>query len=351
VPATSTARPRGITKTSMSIAKVALGTDGLQVSAQGLGCMGMSHAYGPSDDTESLALLRRALELGVSFWDTADFYGQGKNEELVARVLRDRRDDVTLATKFGIVGNRGDTSARGVRGDAAYVESACDASLKRLGVDVIDVYYMHRVDVTVEIEETVGAMADLVRAGKVRHLGLSEVTASELRRACAIHPIAAVQSEWSLWSRDVESTVVPACRELGVGFVPYSPLGRGFLTGTLPPLDTLEANDFRRAQPRLQSDVLEHNRAIVREVESVARARGVSAAEIALAWVHGRSGIWGLGVVPIPGTRRLHYLEQNVASLAIELGPSELARLDALADKVTGVRHPQMSLTSAGGRD
>jgi aryl-alcohol dehydrogenase-like predicted oxidoreductase len=335
----------------MAIAKVALGTDGLEVSAQGLGCMGMSHAYGPADDGESITVLRRALELGVSFWDTADFYGQGKNEELLARLLRERRDEITLATKFGLVANPGETTARAVRGDAKYVASACDASLRRLGIEVIDLYYMHRVDVSVQLEETVGAMADLVRAGKVRHLGLSEVTANELRRATAIHPITAVQSEWSLWSRDVESTVVPTCRELGVGFVPYSPLGRGFLTGQLPPPDELEANDFRRAQPRLQPAVFEHNRAIVREVEAVAAARGVTAAEIALAWVHGRSGVWGVGVVPIPGTRRVRYLEQNVAALSIELTKSELTRLDALAERVSGVRHAQMALTSAGGRE
>lgn len=335
----------------MAIAKTDLGTSGLCVSAQGLGCMGMSHAYGASDDTESIAVLERALQLGVSFWDTADFYGQGANEELLSRVLRARRSEVVLATKFGLVANRGDTTAKGVRGDAAYVHAACDASLRRLGVDVIDLYYLHRVDVTVPIEETVGAMAELVRAGKVRHLGLSEVTASELRRASKVHPIAAVQSEWSLWSRDVEDSVVPACRELGVGFVPYSPLGRGFLTGTLAPLDTLEKGDFRRAQPRLQPDVIEQNRLIVREVEVVAMQRGATAAQIALAWVHGQAAKWGIGVVPIPGTRRVRYLEQNVAALGIELTPPELSRLNALAARVHGVRHPQIALTSAGGRD
>jgi aryl-alcohol dehydrogenase-like predicted oxidoreductase len=238
-----------------------------------------------------------------------------------------------------------------VRGDAEYVRTACDASLRRLGVEVIDLYYQHRVDVTVPIEETVTAMAELVRAGKVRHLGLSEVTASELRRAAKIHPIAAVQSEWSLWSRDVEESVVPACRELGVGFVPYSPLGRGFLTGTLAPLDTLENGDFRRAQPRLQADVIEHNRAVVREVEAVAAERGVTAAQIALAWVHARASRWGIGVVPIPGTRRVRYLEQNAAALAISLSDAESSRLDALAARVSGVRHPQIELTSAGGRE
>jgi aryl-alcohol dehydrogenase-like predicted oxidoreductase len=334
-----------------TLAKVPLGSSGLHVSTQGLGCMGMSHAYGASNDDESLAVLRRALDLGVSFWDTADFYGQGANERLLSRLLRERREDITVATKFGIVANLGDTTARNVRGDPEYVHAACDRSLERLGTDVIDLYYMHRIDVTVPIEETVGAMGDLVRAGKVRHLGLSEVTASELRRAHAIHPIAAVQSEWSLWSRDVEESVVPTCRELGVGFVPYSPLGRGFLTGRLPSLDQLEAGDFRRAQPRLQPEVIEHNRAIVREVEAVAAARGASAAQIALAWVHGRAGVWGISVVPIPGTRRVRYLEDNVAAATMELSQSERARLDTLAARVTGVRHPQIGLTSAGGRE
>jgi aryl-alcohol dehydrogenase-like predicted oxidoreductase len=228
---------------------------------------------------------------------------------------------------------------------------AIDRSLAHLGLDHVDLYYLHRVDVTVPLEETVGAMAELVSAGKIRHLGLSEVTASELRRASKIHPIAAVQSEWSLWSRDVEDSVVPACRELGVGFVPYSPLGRGFLTGTLAPLDTLEKGDFRRAQPRLQPDVIEQNRAIVREVEAVAADRGATAAQIALSWVHGQAATWGIGVGPIPGTRRVRYLEQNVAALGIELTPSELSRLNALAARVQGVRHPQIALTSAGGRD
>jgi aryl-alcohol dehydrogenase-like predicted oxidoreductase len=334
-----------------TLAMVPMGSSGLHVSTQGLGCMGMSHAYGASSDDESLAVLRRALELGVSFWDTADFYGQGANERLLSRVLRERRAEVTLATKFGLVANQGDNTARSVRGDPEYVHAACDRTLERLGTDVIDLYYMHRIDVTVPIEETVGAMADLVRAGKVRHLGLSEVTASELRRAQAIHPIAAVQSEWSLWSRDVEQSVVPTCRELRVGFVPYSPLGRGFLTGRLPPLGQLEPGDFRRAQPRLQPEVIEHNRAIVREVEAIAAARNVSAAQVALGWVHARSVVWGISVVPIPGTRRVRYLEENVAAADMELSSSELSRLDALAARVSGVRHPQIELTSAGGRE
>jgi aryl-alcohol dehydrogenase-like predicted oxidoreductase len=339
-----------VAQKSVEVARVALGKQGLQVSAQGLGCMGMSHAYGTPDDAESLEVLRRALELGVTFWDTADFYGQGANEQLLSRVLREHRRELTIASKFGIVGTPGDTMARGVRGDAAYVKACCDASLSRLGVEHIDLYYQHRVDVTVPIEETVGAMAELVRAGKVSYLGLSEVTASELRRAHAVHPISAVQSEWSLWSRDVESSVVPACQELGVGFVPYSPLGRGFLTGQLPALGALEAADFRKAQPRLQADVIEHNRAIVREVESTAAALGVSAAQLALAWVHSRAEVWQLAVVPIPGTKRRRYLEQNVGALAVSLPADARSRLDALAARVVGARHPQLALTSAGGR-
>ncbi len=330
---------------------VALGGTGLVVSAQGLGAMGMSHAYGPHDDTESLTTLHRALDLGVTFWDTADFYGAGDNEQLLGRVLAERRDEVQIATKFGIVAQRQELVASAVRGDAAYVREACDASLSRLGVDVIDLYYMHRRDVSVPLEETVGAMAELVTAGKVRHLGLSEATESELRRAVAVHPIAALQSEWSLWSRDVEQAVVPACVELGVGFVPYSPLGRGFLTGAVKTLDVLADDDFRRAQPRLKDGNIDRNLAIVAEVESVAEAMGVPAAHVALAWVHQRSAVWGLPVVPIPGTKRVKWLEQNVAALDVRLPDDALARLDGLADMAVGVRHPQIDLTSAVERD
>jgi aryl-alcohol dehydrogenase-like predicted oxidoreductase len=329
----------------------ALGSTGLRVSAQGLGCMGMSHAYGPSDETESLAVLDRALELGVTFWDTSDSYGTGANEELLARALAGRRDQVTLATKFGIVSAPGVHTVQRVRGDAAYVRQACEASLRRLGTDVIDLYYQHRVDVTVPIEETVGAMAELVAAGKVRHLGLSEVTASELRRAHAIHPIAAVQSEWSLWSRDVEEAVVPTCGELGVGFVSYSPLGRGFLTGTLDTLDGLAGDDFRRSQPRLQESTIAVNRGLVGEVRAVAAEAGIPAAQVALAWVHHRGEIWNLPVVPIPGTRRVRWLEQNAAAVGVVLPPEAIERLDGLAARVVGDRHVQMGLTSAGGRD
>ena len=328
-----------------------LGSTGLRVSAQGLGCMGMSHSYGPSDETESLAVLDRALELGVSFWDTADSYGAGANEELLARALSGRRDRVTVATKFGIVSAPGASTAQRVRGDAAYVNEACEASLRRLGTDVIDLYYLHRVDVAVPIEETVGAMAALVAAGKVHHLGLSEVTASELRRAHSTHPIAAVQSEWSLWSRDVEDAVVPACSELRVGFVPYSPLGRGFLTGTLDSLDGLASDDFRRSQPRLQESTIGVNRQLVGEVRAVAADAGVSPAQVALAWVHQRSEVWRLPVVPIPGTRRVRWLEQNVAAVDIVLPPEAVERLDRLAARAVGDRHVHMGLTSAGGRD
>jgi aryl-alcohol dehydrogenase-like predicted oxidoreductase len=328
---------------------VALGRSGLYVSAQGLGCMGMSHGYGSPDDAESLRVLSRALELGVSFWDTADFYGSGENERLLARVLSERRAEVTLATKFGLSASP-DGGAPLVCGTPAYVKSACDASLKRLGVDVIDLYYLHRVDLNVPIEETVGAMAELVTAGKVRYLGLSEVTASELRRAHAVHAITAVQSEWSLWSRDVEDSVVPTCRELGVGFVPYSPLGRGFLTGQLPPPSQLGEKDIRRQQPRLQPDVVDHNRAIVESVLGLAARLGVEASQVALSWLHARAERFGLSVVPIPGTKRLKYLESNVRALSLKLPPDAEALLEGLAAQVRGVRHPQIALTSAGGR-
>jgi len=334
---------------TFAMPQVALGAAGLHVSAQGLGCMGMSHGYGTPDDAESRRVLARALELGVSFWDTADFYGNGVNEQLLSVLLRERRAEITLATKFGLI-NKPEPGARAVRGDAAYVKSACDASLGRLGIDVIDLYYMHRVDLTVPIEETVGAMAELVQAGKVRYLGLSEVTASELGRAHAVHPISAVQSEWSLWSRDVEQSVVPACRELGVGFVPYSPLGRGFLTGELPPPSELVESDVRRQQPRLQPDVLEHNLALVKTLTAIAASLGVPAAQVALSWVHARAERWGISVVPIPGTKRVKYLESNVAARNLHLPKHVETELESLAGAVLGLRHPQFALTSAGGR-
>jgi aryl-alcohol dehydrogenase-like predicted oxidoreductase len=327
-----------------------LGSNGLTVSAQGLGCMGMSHGYGQGDESESLAVLRRALELGVNFWDTADYYAAGANEVLLAKLLRTHRDQVVLATKFGLLTAPDPSSSPAVRGDTEYVRRACEASLRRLGTDVIDLYYQHRIDVTVPIEETVDAMAELVTAGKVRHLGLSEVTASELRRAVAVHPIAAVQSEWSLWSRDVEASVVPTCRELGVGFVPYSPLGRGFLTGTLGDIDKLPADDIRRSQPRLAASAIDANLALVEQVRLAAADLGVTSAQVALAWVHHRQQVWGLPVVPIPGTKRVHWLEQNVAALDVRLPSEALDRLDGLAAQAVGDRHPQIGLTSAGGR-
>jgi aryl-alcohol dehydrogenase-like predicted oxidoreductase len=327
-----------------------LGSTGPTVSVQGLGCMGMSHGYGAGDESESLAVLARALELGVTFWDTADYYAAGANEALLARVLAHHRDQVVIATKFGLVTGSSPGAPQAVRGDPDYVRTACEASLRRLGTDVIDLYYQHRVDVTVPIEETVGAMAELVTAGKVRHLGLSEATASELRRAARVHPIAAVQSEWSLWSRDVEESVVPACRELGTGFVPYSPLGRGFLTGTLGAIDDLPADDIRRSQPRLAPSAIETNRALVEQVGRVAADLGIAPAQVALAWVHQRQKAWGLPVVPIPGTKKIRWLEQNVAALDVGLPAEALDRLDGLAAQAVGDRHPQIGLTSAGGR-
>jgi aryl-alcohol dehydrogenase-like predicted oxidoreductase len=309
----------------------------LTVSAQGLGCMGMSEFYGPTDWDESVATIHRALDLGVTFLDTADMYGAGHNEVLVGRAIAGRRDEVQLATKFGIDRSAGD-GARVRRGEAAYVRRACDASLLRLGADVIDLYYLHRPPETAEIEETVGAMGELVAAGKVRHLGLSEVDAGLLRRAHAVHPITAVQSEYSLWTRDVETRVAGAMAELGVGLVPYSPLGRGFLTGTLD-LATLDGTDFRSRNPRFAGDAGAANQAIADAVQGVAAAKGVAPAQLALAWVYAQAGRLGVPVVPIPGTRRVKWLEQNVAALDITLTADELAALDTLADQVAGARY------------
>jgi aryl-alcohol dehydrogenase-like predicted oxidoreductase len=308
----------------------------LEVSAQGLGCMGMSEFYGQTDDTESIATIHRALELGVTLIDTADQYGRGANERLVGRALAGRRDQVVLATKFGIV--RGDDPAeRGVRGDPAYVREACDASLERLGVDHIDLYYQHRVDPKVPIEETIGAMAGLVTAGKVRHLGMSEAGADTIRRAHATHQITALQSEWSLWTRDLEDEVVPACRELGIGVVAYSPLGRGFLTGRFTSTSDFAADDFRRFG-RFAEGNLQHNLAIVDALRALAEQRGVTAGQLALAWVAHR----GSDVVPIPGTKRRRYLEENVAAEAIELSEADLAAIEGAvpADAVAGERYP-----------
>jgi aryl-alcohol dehydrogenase-like predicted oxidoreductase len=310
----------------------------LTVPAVGLGCMGMSDFYGPSNDADSLAVLDRAADLGATFWDTSDMYGKGANEALLSRwfISRGRRDEVTLATKFGIV--RGARGARQVCGDPAYVREACDYSLARLGVDHIDLYYQHRVDQQVPIEETVGAMAELVTAGKVRYLGLSEAGADTIRRAHAVHPIAALQSELSLWSRDIEAGPLPAARELGIGIVAYSPLGRGFLTGALD-LESLPRGDFRAHLPRLKDENLDLNQRIVVAVSDMAQRYNVHTGQIALAWVLAR----GEDVVPIPGTRRVSYLEQNVAAAGIRLDAQDLAQLDALGEQVAGPRYPDMS--------
>ncbi|GGV24721.1 aldo/keto reductase [Streptomyces spectabilis] len=303
--------------------------------------MGMSHGYGASDDAQSTATIHRALDLGVTLFDTADFYGAGHNEELLGRALSGgRRERAVIATKFGFANRLGEPPL--IRGDAAYVRQACDASLARLGVDHIDLYYLHRVDPSVPIEETVGAMADLVAAGKVRHLGLSEASARTVRRAHAVHPIAALQSEWSLWTRDLEAETAPVCRELGIGLVPFSPLGRGFLTGRVTSVEGLEANDVRRTQPRFADGNLERNLAVVDTLRVLAAEKGVTAGQLALAWVQHR----GDDVVPIPGTRRETYLRENLAAATVELSADDLAAIDAAApaDGIAGTRYDEVSL-------
>ncbi len=317
---------------------IALGSEGLTVSRQGLGCMGMSDFYGPADDDESIATIHRALDLGVTFFDTSDAYGPHTNERLVGQALAGRRDEAVIATKFGIVRDPDSPTRRSVNGRPEYVRQACDGSLARLGVDHIDLYYQHRVDPDTPIEETVGAMAELVTQGKVRHLGLSEAAPATIRRAHAVHPIAALQTEYSVWSRDPEAEILPTLRELGIGFVPYSPLGRGFLTGTLRTLDDLDESDFRRHQPRFQGDNLAGNIAIVEVIDQLASAKGCTAAQIALAFVHTA----GRDVAPIPGTRRRRYLEENVAALDVELTEEDLAVLDAVAP-ARGARYADMS--------
>jgi aryl-alcohol dehydrogenase-like predicted oxidoreductase len=313
----------------------------LEVGSIGLGCMGMSEFYGSSDDAESIATIHRALELGVTLLDTADAYGPSTNEQLVGRAIADRRDEVVLATKFGIVRDPGDPSRRGVCGRPEYVRSSCEASLRRLGVDHVDLYYQHRVDPDVPIEETVGAMAELVADGKVRQIGLSEASAATIRRAHAVHPIAAVQSEYSLFTRDPEPEVLPTLRELGIGLVAYSPLGRGVLTGTIRSRDDLEAGDFRLAsQPRFADGNLEANLALVDRVRGIARSRGVSPAQIALAWVLAQ----GDDIVPIPGTKRRERLEENVAAAEIALSPADLAAIEEAvpAGAAAGDRYADM---------
>src|SRR5436190_2236904 len=315
-----------------------LGSQGLEVSEEGLGCMGMSEFYGSADEEEAISTIHRALELGVTFLDTADMYGPFTNERLVGRAVERRRDSVEIATKFGNV--RGEDGSRlGIRGDADYVRQACDASLERLGVDHIDLYYQHRVDTTTPIEETVGAMARLVEAGKVHYLGLSEAAPDTIRRAHAVHPITALQTEYSLWSRDPEDEILATVRELGIGFVAYSPLGRGFLTGQYKSIDDLEADDYRRYSPRFQGENFSRNLELVTRVTELARKKGATAGQLALAWVLAQ----GEDIVPIPGTKRRRYLEENAAASELELSAEDLAQLDELAPKgvAAGTRYPE----------
>jgi aryl-alcohol dehydrogenase-like predicted oxidoreductase len=313
---------------------------GLEVSAEGLGCMGMSEFYGDADEGEAVRTIHRALELGVNFLDTADMYGPFTNEKLVGRAIADRRDQVVLATKFGNVRSE-DGGRLGIRGDAEYVRQACDASLERLGVDHIDLYYQHRVDQSVEIEETVGAMKELVDAGKVRHLGLSEAGPDTIRRANAVHPITALQTEYSLWTRDPEDRILPTVRELGIGFVAYSPLGRGFLSGRFQSPDDFEESDFRKHHPRFQGENFQKNLELVDRVKEIADEKGVTAGQLALAWVLAQ----GDDIVPIPGTTKVKNLEENVAAADVELTDDDLQRLDEVAPKgaAAGERYADMS--------
>ncbi|MFD7403616.1 aldo/keto reductase [Streptomyces sp. NPDC059866] len=331
------------------IPTVRLGDGGPEVGVQGLGCMGMSFAYGPSDAQESRATLERALELGVTLYDTADAYGQGENERFLSPFFKAHRDDVVIATKFALAIPPDDPTRRIIRNDPPYIRQAVEASLGRLDVDVIDLYYMHRRDVTVPIEETVGVMAELVREGKVKHLGLSEVTGAELRAAQAVHPIAAVQSEWSLFSRDIEAGVVPTARELGVALVPYSPLGRGFLTGSFTSAEKdLTADDFRRQMPRFTGDNATANASLLEPIRKVADAHGATLGQIALAWAQQQSTVHDLPVVPIPGTRGPTRVEENTAATRIVLGEEDMALLDPIAERVSGNRYADMTFTSAG---